>query len=110
MPVSGLKPLRIGYPAQFPRRALFYVLLPTLMLASGGADSPDAAVSRDLQSFFEAFVGRELSGTEIREVTNEFVELHTLNGRTPDAIRDITRQLDAQQTHCARTPPALLSS
>lgn len=112
MPVNGLNPLRIGYLAQFPCRALLYALLPTLMLASCGAGSPDAAVSRDLQSFFEAFVGRELSGTEIREVTHEFVELHTLNGKTPDAIREIARQLDVHADAMRRDaagPAALMT-
>jgi len=107
MPVNGLKSPRIGHLARFFRCASLYMLLPTLLLASCEAGSPDSAVSRDLQSFFEAFVGRELSGTEIREITDEFVELHTLNGKTPEAIRDLARQLDA---HVEALRPHVASS
>jgi hypothetical protein len=66
------------------------------MLMSCEAGSSDPAVSRDLQAFFEAFIGRDLSGRELSEVTEEFIELHTLNGRTPAAYRDIATRLDSR--------------
>jgi hypothetical protein len=66
------------------------------VLVACAADSSDSAVSRDLRTFFETFVGRELSAREVRELTEEFTELHALNGRTPEAIREIAANLGEQ--------------
>jgi hypothetical protein len=67
-----------------------------VLLVSCGARASDPAVSADLQTFFEAFVGRELSSGEVREATDEFIELHSLYGRTPDQFRQIARSLAGQ--------------
>lgn len=75
---------------------LVCTLLPVFMLVSCGASGPDIAITRDLRSFFEAFTGRDLSGAEIRAASSEFIELHALAGKTPDAIRDIARQLEVR--------------
>jgi hypothetical protein len=68
------------------------LMLAIVMLVSCGAGSLDAAISRDLQTFFEAFLTRNLRDDELKTVTIEFVEFHTLNGSSPAAIRDVARR------------------
>jgi hypothetical protein len=93
MPAYGQTPLQ--KPCRYPGPALLWLALLALAQLSCGSTSADPAVSRDLRSFFEAFVGRDLTDAEVRDVTFEFIELHTAGGKTSDAIRDIARQLDA---------------
>src|SRR5688572_3086192 len=93
MPAHGQRPLQ--NPRRYPGAALLWLALLALTQLACGSTSPDPAVSRDLRSFFEAFVGRDLTSAELRDVTVEFIELHTAGGKTPDGIRDTARQLDA---------------
>jgi hypothetical protein len=108
MPAYGQPPLQ--NPRRYPGLVISGLLLLLLSQLSCGSGSPDATVSRDLRSFFEAFVGRELTGTEVRDVSIEFIELHTEQGKAPDAIRDMARQLDGFSKPLrsnAATPAAL---
>jgi hypothetical protein len=66
------------------------------LLVACGTGSSDSAVSRDLRTFYETFVGRELSSAEARAVAAEFTEIHSLNGRSPEEIRGIARNLATQ--------------
>jgi hypothetical protein len=66
------------------------------LLVACGAGPSDSSVSRDLRTFYETFVGRELSGGEARDVAAEFTEIHSLNGRSPEEIRGIARNLSTQ--------------
>jgi hypothetical protein len=70
-------------------------LLSVLMLGSCGATASDPAVARHLETFFEAFVGRQLSADELRETTDEFIELHTLGGKNLEAIRETAQRLSS---------------
>jgi hypothetical protein len=51
----------------------------------------DPAVDRNLKAFFEAFLGRSLSGREQREVVDEFIRYHTGKGKAPPAIDEAAR-------------------
>jgi hypothetical protein len=95
MRANGLPSTNRGYMQCHAQCLASALVLALVMLASCGADSSDAAVSHDLRRFFEAFVGRDLSAGELESVTKEFIELHSLYGRTPSAIRDIAEQLSA---------------
>jgi hypothetical protein len=67
-------------------------LLPVLLLSSScGADVSDPVVARHMDAFFEAFVGRDLSRDELRQVTDEFVAFHALNGKDRAGIREAAR-------------------
>ena len=80
MRANGLPSTNRGYMKCDAQRSASALVLALVMLASCGADSSDAAVSRDLHGFFEAFVGRDLSAGELENVTKEFVELHSPRG------------------------------
>jgi hypothetical protein len=66
----------------------FIFLASLLWLVSCQGRTIDAPVERHLESFFAAFTGRDLSRDELQQVTQEFVEYHTLHGRDRQAIRD----------------------
>src|SRR5687767_1630464 len=51
----------------------------------------DPAVDRNLKDFFEAFLGRNLSGGEQREVVDEFIRYHTGKGKARPAIEEAAR-------------------
>jgi hypothetical protein len=70
-------------------------LLPVLLLASCGADASDPVVARHMDEFFEAFVGRDLSRDELRQVTDEFIEFHALNGKDRDGVREAARTFES---------------
>jgi hypothetical protein len=94
MPANGL--FSCGYLRHCALRTVPVLVLAMAMLVSCGAAPSDTAVSRDLQTFFEAFLGRDLRGDELRTVTTEFVEFHGLNGSSPAAIRDVAQRLAAR--------------
>jgi hypothetical protein len=50
------------------------------------AGQADPVVARNLEAFFEVFLGRKLSGGELREVTNEYIKWHTSKGKTREYI------------------------
>lgn len=95
MPANGLTAIGRGHLSSHTSRTATVLVLTILVLVSCGAGASDAAVSRDLQTFFEAFVGRDLSASELKDVTEEFIELHRLNDSSPSAIRDIAERLAA---------------
>jgi hypothetical protein len=103
---------RLHDPRRYRYRSLLWLPLLALAQLSCGSTSTDAAVSRDLRSFFEAFVGRELSGAEVRDVTVEFIELHAADGKTSDAIRDIARRLGSysKTLHSNAATPSVLQT
>lgn len=87
-------------------------VLAILLVASCGAGSSDSAVARDLRTFFEAYVGRDLSSDELESVTEEFIEIHSLQGASPTAIRDIAGRLSARAKELrsdAAGPAALMT-
>ena len=92
MPINGWNriSLRLGYRHIASVTAL--VLLTVLVLASCGAGASDSVVGHHLGAFFEAFIGRELTRDELRQVTDEFIEFHTQNGQSRQAIRDTAQQ------------------
>jgi hypothetical protein len=51
----------------------------------GGEAQSDTVVARHMGAFFEAFLGRKLSGGELREATDEFIKYHTGKGKTRTA-------------------------
>jgi hypothetical protein len=71
----------------------------------------DAPVARHLDPFFEAFVGRELSRDELQQVTNEFVEYHTLHGRDRPAMLEVAGRFGefANKLRDSERGPAALS-
>jgi hypothetical protein len=95
MPANGL--FGRGYLKRHVLRVAPVLVLAIVALVSCGAGTPPhTAVSRDLQTFFESFLGRDLSGSELKDVTAEFIEFHSLNGSSPTAIRDIAQRLAAR--------------
>jgi hypothetical protein len=64
------------------------------LLAACGANASDPEVARHMGAFFEAFTGRDLSRDELRQVTDEFIEFHTLNGKDRDGIREAARTFE----------------
>jgi hypothetical protein len=52
------------------------------------AGQSDPVVARNLGAFFEAFLGRKLSGGELREVTDEFIKYHTGKGRARTDVHE----------------------
>lgn len=71
----------------------------------------DASVARHLDAFFEAFVGRELSRDELQQVTNEFVEYHTLHERDRPAMLEAAERFGqfANTLKNSKSGPAALS-
>lgn len=67
----------------------FIFLASLLWLVACQGRAVDTAVARHLDPFFEAFVGRELSQDELQQVTDEFVEYHTLHGRDRPAMLEV---------------------
>jgi hypothetical protein len=51
-------------------------------------------VARHMKAFFEAFLERKLSGSELREVADEFIKGHTSDGKSLAALQEIARSFD----------------
>src|SRR5262245_28375050 len=76
-----------------PLRALFLFHLIFLSCAGGTAPS-DQVVARDLGAFFEAFLERKLSNSELRAVVDEFIRIHASEGKNRAAIHQIANSFD----------------
>jgi hypothetical protein len=63
------------------------LMLLSISCVIGEAQS-DPVVARHMGAFFEAFLERKLSGTELREVTDEFIKFHTGYGKNRAAIHE----------------------
>ena len=100
MPLNGLNLLSPRRVHTTSSRALV-LLWSMLVLASCSAESSDPVVARHMDAFFTAFTGRDLSRAELRQVTDEFVEVHTLRGRDPNGIREVARLFEGP-THLLR--------
>src|SRR5687767_15797178 len=86
----GLRRLRV-YGESFAT-AFLLIAMTFVSCIDGGAQS-DPVVARNLGAFFEAFLGRKLSGGELREVTDEFVKYHTGKGKTRSDAHEWARTL-----------------
>jgi len=93
MPVDG-STLILSQRVRTAPSIVLVCLLPVLFLSSCGADASDPEVARHIGAFFEAFTDRDLSRDELRQVTDEFIEFHALNGRDRDGIRETARTFD----------------
>jgi hypothetical protein len=63
-------------------------------LNCAGSDVADAEVARYMGRYYSALVARELSRTELREVTDQFVRLHTAKGKSIEQIREVARAFE----------------
>lgn len=73
------------------RRACVALICGLWLVACQG--TIDASVAQPLESFFEAFLERKLSRDELRQLSSEFVELHTLHGNDRQATRAAASRL-----------------
>ncbi|HKX28798.1 MAG TPA: hypothetical protein VJ302_13960 [Blastocatellia bacterium] len=73
---------------------LIALLLILVSISCNGAVQSEQIIKRNLDAFFEAFLGRELSQDEIREITDEFIRIHTAKGQDRPAIVEISRQFE----------------
>jgi hypothetical protein len=98
--INGLK---------MPRAFMF--LVAGLWLVACRGQAVDAPVARHIETFFAAFLGRELNRDELQQVTNEFVEYHTLHGRDRPAILEAAGRFGqyAKTLRDGKTSPAALS-
>lgn len=108
--VTGLKAPELRFRYSDIRRA-FTFMASLLWLVACHGRSVDASVERHLEPFIEAFIGRELSRDELQQVTNEFVEYHTLHGRDRPAILEAAGQFGqfANTLRATESGPAALS-
>lgn len=108
--VTGSKAPEISFRYSDIRRAFTFLALVLWLVACQGR-AVDAPVARQLEPFFEAFVGRELSRDELQQVTQEFVEYHTLHGRDRPAILEAASRFGhyANTLRDGKTGPAALS-
>jgi hypothetical protein len=67
--------------------AFLLVVMIFVSCIDSGAQS-DQVVARHMKAFFEAFLGRKLSGSELREVTDEFIKYHTGKGKIRTAVHE----------------------
>src|SRR5262245_40981328 len=68
-------------------------LLVTLIFIScvNGAAQSDQAVAHDMKAFFEAWLGRDLRGDELRKVTDDVIAYHTRRGKNQAGIREYVK-------------------
>jgi hypothetical protein len=88
---AGAPHLRIS-PA---RHGCFVVSCLLLILVSiscvDGAAQSDQVAERNLKAFYEAFLGRQMSRGELREVTGEFIRIHTARGENSASMQKIAQ-------------------
>ena len=86
-------------------------LVAVLWLVACRGQAVDAPVARHIEPFFAAFLGRELNRDELQQVTNEFIEYHTLHGRDRPAILEAASRFGqyAKTLRDGKTSPAALS-
>jgi hypothetical protein len=72
---------------------LLVCLLFTLIFIScvDGAAQSDQVVARGQKAFFEAWLGRELRGDELRKITDEFIAYYTKKGKDQAGIQEATK-------------------
>jgi hypothetical protein len=63
--------------------------------ASGQRETTHDEVARHMGAFYSAFVERDLTPTEVREVSRRMFEVHGARGRSREQILDIARSFDA---------------
>lgn len=86
-------------------------LVAVLWLVACRGHAVDAPVACHIEPFFAAFLGRELNRDELEQVTNEFVEYHTLHGRDRAAILEAAGRFGqyAKTLRDGKTSPETLS-
>jgi hypothetical protein len=72
---------------------VFLLFAMTFASCIDGEAQSDPVVVRNLEAFFEAFLGRKLSGSELREVTDEFIKYHARKGKTRAATHEWAQTL-----------------
>ncbi|HKX30982.1 MAG TPA: hypothetical protein VJ302_25055 [Blastocatellia bacterium] len=75
-------------------RPVCLVLVLGVISCGGAAATADPVVADHLEAFFEAFLDRQLRGNELREVTDEFIKIHTGEGKKRASIQEIAKSFD----------------
>jgi hypothetical protein len=89
--------------------AFLLVAMTLLSCINIGAQS-DQVVARHMGAFYEAFLGRKLSGSELRAIVDAFIEDYTKEGKSRAAIDEIARSFDPHTKllrECKECPAAL---
>jgi hypothetical protein len=88
--------------------SLLFMLL-SISCVMGEAQS-DPVVAQHMGAFYEAFVGRKLSGSELRAIVDAFIKGATKNGKSRAAIHEIAKSFDPYTKilrQCKDCPAAL---
>jgi hypothetical protein len=93
MLMNGVEPSDLGMSSV--RHGRFVITCLLLVLVSvpciDGMAQTDRVAERNLGAFFEVYLARKLSGTELREVTREFIRIHTARGENRAGIHRIAQ-------------------
>jgi hypothetical protein len=91
-PSLRLLPARHG---SFVLISLLFMLISVLcVICVNGKAQSDPVVTRHMGAFYEAFLGRKLSGSELRELVDAFIKGYTKEGKSRAAIHEIARSFD----------------
>jgi hypothetical protein len=73
---------------------VFLLFTMTFVSCIEGEAQSDPVVARHMGAFYEAFLGRKPSGSELRAIVDAFIKGHTKNGKSRAAIHEIARSFD----------------
>jgi hypothetical protein len=73
---------------------VFLLFAMTFVSCIDGEAQSDPVVARHMGAFYEAFLGRNLSGSELRAIVDAFIKGHTKNGKSRTAIHKIAKSFD----------------
>jgi hypothetical protein len=72
----------------------FLLFALTIVSCLDGEAQSDPVVARHMGEFYEAFLGRKLSGSELRGIVDAFIKGCTKEGKSRAAIHEIARAFD----------------
>jgi hypothetical protein len=72
----------------------FLLFVMTFVSCIDGEAQSDPVVARHMGAFYEAFLGRKLSGSELREIVDAFIKGQSNSGKSRAAIHRVAKSFD----------------